>query len=92
VELTGVQFQRALQSFQQSQVFGDIVVLTPNPFADPDAPFLRSFNDYAHAGRPGISERSTINVSHQIKHQLLPTSTNMLKNHMPVKMVGWFAM
>ena len=68
VELTGVEFVRSLQGLKQGEIFGNVIVLPPNPFTDRNASFFQAFDYDSHASRSRISQRSTIHVSHQIKH------------------------
>ena len=56
------QFHRALQSFQQRQVLGDIVVLPSNPFGDSDFLAERIIDDDANTGWPRIPQGPTIDI------------------------------
>ena len=58
--------QSALQSLQQSDVLGDVIVLVSDPFCDSDGAVRRTVNDNANAGRAGIPERAAIDVGYEI--------------------------
>ncbi len=78
---------RALESFEEGEIFGDVVVLATDPLGDPDLSALRIINYYANTGRSGIPQRPAIDVSHQIRHLY---ATNMLKKAYVVKHLRWF--
>ncbi len=62
VQHLSFQFQSMLQSFEQGDIFGNIVVLVPNPLRDPDLPALRILKHDANPGRSGTAMGTTINV------------------------------
>src|SRR5713226_1351239 len=68
MQLPGLQGHGTLQSLEQRQVLSDIVVLSPDPFANRDPAALRSFNHDSNTRRAGISQRSAVNVCNKIKH------------------------
>ena len=56
------QFQSVLQSFEQGDVFGNVVVLVPDPLRDPDLLALRILEHDANPGGSRTAMRATINV------------------------------
>jgi len=65
IDVNGSCFQghRALQRFEQREVFRDIIVLTPNPLGDTDFFATRITNHNANASRPRIAQGPTIDKS-----------------------------
>ena len=60
----GFESYSALQSFQQRNVFGNIVVLMPDPFGDSNSAMLGTVNDHSNARRPRVPQGATIHVGH----------------------------
>src|SRR6266403_232461 len=83
----GLQGDGALQSFQKSEIFGDVVVLAPDPLGDSDFAALGIVNNDANTSGPRIPQRPTIDVSHQIRHLY---ASKMLKKRPLVKHLTWF--
>ena len=65
----GLQSQRTLQSFEQRNVFGDIVVLVANPLRDSDFAAVGTVDNHPNTGRPWIPQGAAVHVGHQIWHQ-----------------------
>ena len=65
VEFLRVALDRVLQSFHQRGVLGNIIVLVPDPFGDPNRP-IRQPADYNPNTRwPRISQASAVYIGHQ---------------------------
>ncbi len=62
----GLKPQRALQRLKQSHVLGDIIVLVPDPFGNPDGVVCGAADYHSNTGRAGIPERAAIDVGHEI--------------------------
>lgn len=63
-----VKFYRVLQSFEQGDILGDIVVLMSDPFFDFNRSTRGAFNQNSNSRRTGIPLRSAINVGNEIRH------------------------
>lgn len=64
----GLEREGMLQGFEQSYVFGDVVVLMSDPFGDPDLLALRILNDDANPRGARIAVRSAIHVGNKNRH------------------------
>ena len=64
----GLQGNGALESFQEGEIFSDIVVLATDPLGDADFPAMRTIDDDANTSGPRIPQRPAVHVSHQIRH------------------------
>jgi len=62
VQHLSLQFQSVLQGFEQGDIFGDIVVLVPDPLRDPDFLASRILEHDANPGRSRTAMGTTINV------------------------------
>jgi hypothetical protein len=58
--------QGALQRLKQGNVFGNIIVLAPDPFRDSDGAVRRTINHDSNTGWAGIPERAAIDIGHEI--------------------------
>jgi len=65
MQLSRLERHGVLQSFHESGVFGDIVVLVADPFCDSNRPALAAIDDNPNARRPGISQAATVHVGHE---------------------------
>jgi hypothetical protein len=59
-----VQSQGVLQRLQQGDVLGDVVILPPNPFCDPDCALGTAIDYNPDSRRTGTAERTAIDVGH----------------------------
>jgi hypothetical protein len=62
----GLHGDGVLQDFQQSNIFGDIVVLMPNRFGNSSLFSARTLNHDSNARPPGISVRAAVHIGHEI--------------------------
>jgi hypothetical protein len=70
MKLARIQGHSALQCLEKSQIFSNIVILSPDPLPDGDTAFLGTLNNDAYSRRPRISQRATVDIRNQIKHSL----------------------
>jgi hypothetical protein len=68
VQSLGVYRDGVLQSFEEGNVLGDVVVLVSDPLGDTDDFAVRSFNYDANSGWSGIPMGSAVDVRYQIGH------------------------
>lgn len=62
MKFSSVTRDSVLQRFHQSCVFGNIIVLMPNPFSDSDRAVRTTANDHTNARWAGISQTSAIDI------------------------------
>ena len=58
--------QSELQSFEERDVLGHIVVLVTDPFPNPDRSIGRAVDHHSNTRRTGVPERTAINVCNEI--------------------------
>src|SRR6266478_9433323 len=83
----GLQSQCTLQSFEQRNVFRDIVVLTADPLSDSDFAVVGTVDNHPNTGRPWISQGAAVHVGHQIWHQGSSLSTTCAHRLSVVKII-----
>src|SRR5579884_4215675 len=66
VDVQGAGFQKncALKAFEQGEVLGNVVVLPADPLGNLEFAVANPTNDNSNAGRPRISQRTTVDISH----------------------------
>jgi len=84
------QGQGALQSFQQGDVLGDVIVLVTDPAGDFDAAALAAFDYYANARRPRVAQGTAVHVGYEIRHACVVSAANISKITLRVKRFDWF--
>jgi|HubBroStandDraft_6_1064221.scaffolds.fasta_scaffold02686_12 hypothetical protein len=60
----GFQSEGVLESFEESQILGYVIVLTSDPLGDSDPAALGIINDDANTGRARIAQGPPVDVSH----------------------------
>jgi hypothetical protein len=65
VEFLGFPLDGILQGFHQSGILGNVIVLAPDPFRDPDGTFRQTADYYANARRTRVSQASAVHIGHQ---------------------------
>ena len=65
VQRLGIQVQRALKGFEQSQVFGDIVILMTDPLGNSNRCTIRRTEHHSNTRRPWIAQRTAVYMSHE---------------------------
>jgi len=90
VKLPGFEGQSTLQGFQQSNIFGYVIILASNPLRDSDCRALSSVDHDSNSGRPRISQRSAVYVGHHIRHAAVSPRTNMRYSPPGRQELCWF--
>ena len=86
-----VEGYRILQGFEQSDIFGNVVILVANPLRNANRAAIAPVNHNSNAGRPRISQGATIHVGHKIRHHCVSATCKMRSLASRVKMIIWFA-
>jgi hypothetical protein len=55
-----------LQGLEQGDILRHVVILVANPFGDSDLATLDAIDDYSNTGRPGISQRTAVNIGYEM--------------------------